>query len=337
MENTGCLSVEVYAGLLHKSKGLDVIVKCSAADSGAQFHKDRVAGVADTLLQCFAAVASGFPAGDSGPCHHFISGAIEGVVKRGLVFLQRHGQCHDLEDRPRLIGIGNGLVAPGGLPNLHLPLSIICAGEPAQFRKQRLIRNFARIVEVIGRVGCHSEDFTGVDVHDDGSRPIANLIFVYGVFEVLFNKMLNPFIDGEYKIITVACIDILFVFKGHISALRVFQGDDAPRHSHQNIVVVGLHAFDAFPVDVCKADDMGSKAPIRIISLGVFGQGHAGQLIVGDKLSHLVSLLLLNLTFDHFVVVVGLHFFHEGFLRNSENSGQLRCHKRHGLGVALCN
>ena len=158
-------------------------------------------------------------------------------IKGSCLQTCRHGQR--LENRTRLEGIRDAEIAPHFIQRVHH--LVVCHAFLLAGRV--VIRQIPGIVQIVPVIGIHSQNFSGVGIHDNHAnilRPVC-LVLVRGHFIV---KILYGVPDN--------LLDINVDGGNHISALR--GGDNGLFHIRVHVVVPVLPAA-------------GSVQDIRIISL----------------------------------------------------------------------
>ena len=89
-----------------------------------------------------------------------------------------------------------------------------------------VIRERARAVEVIVRIGRHGIDLSRCGVHDDAAGTRFATGFDRRFLEIFFEIALDFVINGRDKICAVLGVYVGFIIIRHGAALSVFRGED---------------------------------------------------------------------------------------------------------------
>jgi hypothetical protein len=159
-----------------KAEVANVLVKALLADLHRQLDGSHVAGVLQRLMdrdaaEVFALVVVNGAAGDG----NLAALAVDHVVGRGGMLVQRGRVGDQLEDRARLVDIADGVVA------------------------EQLWRGVAEEVWVEGWADGQRQNLAGMHVLDD-HRGVSRLGTFHRVIQRPFGHELNVLVDGEGQV-----------------------------------------------------------------------------------------------------------------------------------------
>ena len=249
--------------------------------------------------------------------HHQGTGAVEGSFGSDHAFLKCHRGGDDLERGAGLVGFGDCLVVPHAVHQLGVLFGVVLGAFRISERIELRLRVFVdgvRIVEVEGRVGCHGKNPAGIHVHHDAGYTVARAGFEIGLFQLIFQLILDVDIQRGNDIIAVFRFDIAFVFKGHILTFCILRQNVASGCAFEQVVVVGFQTVDAHALGVGEPDHMGGKVGFRIVALGGgFEVDFLFQAELRDEGFNLLGERRVHVFLHNFVVASGLSgFFEDG-------------------------
>ena len=220
--------------------------------------------------------------------------AVEGPAVRDCLFLESHSGCENLEGGTRVIGVGDDFVTPLILQFLLEAGFLFLALEKVDERLSLFRADCERIVRVVFRIGCHSENTARLDVHNDTCRILVYVVLFVCFLEILLNVMLDYLVNRQDDVIAVDRIDVGFVCKRHFVAVYVCRCDKAARSAFHIAFIECFDTVKPLLVGADKAEDMGCEAAEWIISCRVRDEidGCCTKLI--DKLAYPVGLFFFH-------------------------------------------
>ena len=159
------------------------------------------------------------------------------------------------------------------------------------------------VVRVVAAHGGHGDDLAGVDIHHDAERAVQDAVFVDGVLEVLFQIGLYRRVDGQHEAVAIGRVVVFFIGIEHLGAVVALAGDDLARRTLQERIIIRLEALLADVVSAHKAEHLCRQRRIGIIALRVRLEIDALDLVLVDKLAHLIGQLLGDLPSDDLITV----------------------------------
>ena len=157
---------QIDPGLFQQAKLTDTFVKALAAQPCRHIHKNRIAGVFDTLKKRFRSVPRSLMTVDPPILHQPVAPTVKAIRKRYLSRIQRSTGCHDLKGRSRLIGIAETGISPHGIEKLALFLLRLPHG---------FFRQCKRIIQMKFRNIDHGINLTVFRLHHQNGYPLSAL------------------------------------------------------------------------------------------------------------------------------------------------------------------
>ena len=264
-----------------------------------------------------------------GPAGHIdVAGTLEGTAFVDQPLFQRHGQRNDLESGSRLIGIVNGLAAPLFELQFAQFFFIGVSLQPFKLRRQTLIVNRARIIQIIIGQRRHRQNRAGFNIHHDAGGTVFDIVFFYRIFQPLFQIVLNGRIDGQHQAVAILRVIILFIFIQHIFATGIFLRHHQASSALQLLFIQRLNAVQTHIVAAYKTNDLAGQGAEGVIAFAVGHQIDALDLLFIDELPHLIRFVLFGLLLDHLVIGFHLIFFFADVLRvYIQNFSQRLCNQ----------
>ena len=292
------LAGEVNARLVKEAERPRIFIKALRADALPDLDKGDVAGVHDRLCQRFRAVTAAAPAVDR-VCPSENVHAPAAVEVRGLAHrarLQGHCQCDDLEGGPRLVGVGNCLVAPHGRALLRQKLVALRLGLRRVHTRLRRAADGQVVVEVKVVEGGHCQHRAGLDIHDDAAGAVLHHIVLHGEREIFFEIILHGRVDGEHHVLAVLrVVVILKIGEQHIRSGGVRGADDAPVNAGERAVKTVFKTGETVIVHADEAYHMAGEARIGVVALGRLLYLHAAQRVFLLEAAHGLHRLVVHL------------------------------------------
>ena len=317
VENAVRFAGKVDAGRFPEAEPFEVIVEVARPDLGADHHEGGVAGKFDCLGEVNGTVAGGLPAGFAPPRHDMKAGT--GVIFPGGAAdlgVERHGGGDDLEDRARLIGVADRLVAPLG--KLGLAQRVEPFGlEPFGFLAGRsgdlLVKgcNFGdrlgvaediRFVGIKIGLGRHPKDGPGIDVHGDSDGAIVDVVFDDRRFKMPFQAVLDHLIDGQHDRIAIHRLIFPVIGIGHVAAFGILGRDNHPGGSGEDLFVVAFDAVGALVFGGGKAEHRRGETAVGVVAPGVLDEVDAVDLVFIAEAENGVGGCVVNLLLDDFII-----------------------------------
>ena len=122
VHDRGGLTRHINSCFFQNAKLFHTFKKPCHTDSCSHFHKDRVAGVHNSLLKRLRSVAGRLMASDPTVFYYFIPGTGKGVCHFYHTFVKCRSRGHYFKRRTRLIRIADCQISPHGIERCHLLL-----------------------------------------------------------------------------------------------------------------------------------------------------------------------------------------------------------------------